>query len=218
MIDVLLSTYNGQAHLRPQLDSILQQSFSDLRVLVRDDGSSDGTLGILNEYAARDARVVIVADGKGNLGAFSSFMYLAELSDAPYFLFADQDDVWLPNKISSLLTRMQEIESESGSDTPVVVFSDLTITDENLNVIDPSLWHFQQFDPNICRDWRSLLAQNVVLGCAMIANARARAMSLPYTIPEIPHDHWIALTAAITVVNGNGGGASPATATANPDR
>jgi len=65
-----------------------------------------------------------------------------------------------------------------------------------LTIIDPSLWHFQQFDPNICRDWRSLLAQNVVLGCAMMANAKARDLSLPYLLPDMPHDQWVALTAA----------------------
>jgi glycosyltransferase involved in cell wall biosynthesis len=196
MIDVLLSTYNGEAHLRPQIDSILGQSFTDLRVLVRDDGSTDGTAAILMEYAERDERISVVSDYAGNLGAFSSFMKLTEYSTAPYFLFADQDDVWLPNKVELLIKRGREIEIENGSDIPVVVFSDLTIVDEELNVIDPSLWHFQQFDPNISRDWRSLLAQNVVLGCAMLANACAREKSLPYSLPDMPHDQWVALTAA----------------------
>lgn len=198
MFDVLLSTYDGQAHLKPQLDSILEQSVGNIRLLVRDDGSTDGTVAILDEYAQRDSRLVIISDEKRHLGAFLSFMELVEHSDAPYFLFADQDDVWLPHKIEALLARMREIESESGKGIPVVVFSDLIITDEELNVIDRSLWHFQQFNPNICRDWRSLLAQNVVLGCAMMANASARTISLPYRLPDMPHDQWVALTAAKT--------------------
>lgn len=196
MIDILLSTYNGEAHLREQIDSILGQTFKDIKLLVRDDGSSDGTVDILNEYAAADSRVLLSSDDKCNLGAFPSFMKLVEHSEAPYFLFADQDDVWLPDKVEKLLSRMADLESESGDGIPIVVFSDLKIADENLTIIDPSLWHFQQFDPNICRDWRSLLAQNVVLGCAMMANAKARDLSLPYLLPDMPHDQWVALTAA----------------------
>ncbi len=196
MIDILLSTFNGQAYLRPQLDSILEQDYSKLRVLVRDDGSRDSTVEILREYAERDERVIVVANVDGNLGAFPSFMKLAEISDSPYFLFADQDDVWLTDKISKLLTRMTEIESESGIETPVVVFSDLAIADVDLHIIDSSLWHYQQFDPNICRDWRCLLAQNVVLGCAMMGNASARKASLPYLLPDVPHDQWVAVNTA----------------------
>lgn len=196
MIDILMSTFNGEAFLRPQLDSILGQEYADLRVLIRDDGSTDGTLSIVNEYAEKDARIAIVRDDAGNVKAYRSFIKLVERSDSPYFMFADQDDVWLPDKITKMMDRMSQIEAETGTDEPVVVFSDLKIVDEQLTVIDGSLWHFQQFDPNISRDWRSLLAQNVVLGCAMLANAKAREISLPCRLPDMYHDQWVAVNAA----------------------
>jgi glycosyltransferase involved in cell wall biosynthesis len=196
MIDILMSTFNGEAFLRPQLDSILEQEYTDLRLLIRDDGSTDGTLSIVSEYAEKDPRIVIIRDDAGNVKAYRSFIKLVERSGSPYFMFADQDDVWLPDKTTKMMDRMTQIEAESGTEEPIVVFSDLKIVDEQLSVIDESLWHFQQFDPNICRDWRSLLAQNVVLGCAMLANAKAREISLPCLLPEMYHDQWVAVNAA----------------------
>lgn len=196
MIDILMSTYNGEAFLRPQLDSILEQEYTDLRLLIRDDGSTDGTLAIVHEYAAKDPRIVVIRDDAGNVRAYRSFIRLVERSESPYFMFADQDDIWLPDKITKMMDRMTEIEGESGTDKAVVVFSDLKIVDEQLAVIDESLWRYQQFDPNISRDWRSLLAQNVVLGCAMLANAKAREISLPCKLPDMYHDQWVAVNAA----------------------
>ena len=196
MIDVLMSTYNGARFLGAQIESVLDQDHRDFRLLVRDDGSTDETVEILQKYAATDPRIKIVEDGHGNLRAFASFMKLVERSDAPYFMYADQDDVWLPGRISKLLAAIKAVEAESGPDTPAVVFSDLAIADEDLNVIGPSLWQFQQFDPNISRNWKHLLAQNVVLGCAMIANAAARKISLPYRLHDMPHDQWVAVNAS----------------------
>ncbi len=191
-----MSTYHGQEFLRPQVDSILSQDHRDIRLIVRDDGSTDATNTILNEYAERDDRITVITDDLGNLGAFASFMRLVEVSDAPYFMFADQDDVWLPEKISKMLAKMTELTDRHGSDNAIVVFSDLSIADEDLNLVDRSLWHYQQFDPNISGDWKHLLAQNVVLGCAMIANAGAREISLPYRLPDMPHDQWVAVNTA----------------------
>lgn len=196
MIDVLMSTYNGARFLEAQIDSILDQDHRDIRLLIRDDGSTDRTLEIVQKYAAGDPRVFIVKDNFGNLRAFRSFMKLVERSDAPYFMYADQDDVWLPDRVSRMHGAIGSIEAEAGSDVPAVVFSDLAVASEDLDVIDPSLWHFQQFDPNISRNWKHLLAQNVVLGCAMIANAAARKISLPYKLPDMPHDQWVAVNAS----------------------
>ena len=78
MIDILMSTFNGEAFLRPQLDSILSQSHRDFRLLIRDDGSTDATPDIVREYAAIDPRIVIVDEIAGNLRAFASFMKLVE--------------------------------------------------------------------------------------------------------------------------------------------
>ncbi len=196
MIDILLSTYNGARFLSPQLDSILAQDDDRIRLLVRDDGSVDDTVTIIREYAARDTRVVLVADDLGNLGAFSSFMKLVERSDSEFFMFADQDDVWHPGKVSKTAAKMMSMIDEYGPDAPLAVFTDMTVVDDDLNVIHPSLWKYQGYDPSISHDWRKLLAQNFVLGCTLMANDKVREMCLPFALPELPHDHWVALHAS----------------------
>lgn len=196
MIDILLTTYNGERFLVQQLDSVLSQDGAEFRVLVRDDGSTDGTREIIGKYAARDGRISEVEDGLGNIGVRRSFMTLVERSDAEYFMFCDQDDVWLPGKVASSLEKIVEMQTRYSDDVPLLVFTDLKVVDSELNVIDPSFWHYQRLDPRIGSDWRGLLAQNVVTGSTLIANAAARRASLPFVLDEMMHDHWIAVNAA----------------------
>lgn len=196
MIDILMSTYNGAEFLGPQLDSILDQSHGDFRLFIRDDGSDDDTLAIINRYASRDSRVVPVSDDTGNLGAPASFMSLVARSNAPYFMLSDQDDVWMPEKLSKTLDKMNRLFEIYGEETPLAVFSDLTVVDEELNVIDASFWKYQKLDPDLCRDWKKILAQNVVTGCTLMANAAARSVILPFALDTMMHDHWIAANVA----------------------
>jgi hypothetical protein len=123
-------------------------------------------------------------------------MRLVETLDAPYFMLADQDDVWLPDKIERKLARLKELEAQNGSETPLLVFTDLKVVDEDLSVIEDSMWHYQRLDPAITQDWRGLLAQNVVTGCTIIANRALADAALPFALPEMMHDHWLAVNAA----------------------
>src|SRR5690242_9732967 len=99
-VQVLLSTYNGEPYLRPQLDSVLAQDYPRLTILARDDSSQDGTLALLREYAARYPALTVLSGE--NRGAAQSFMQLLQWSSpaADYFAFCDQDDVWHSDKIS----------------------------------------------------------------------------------------------------------------------
>ena len=196
MIDVLMSTYNGSLFIREQIESILGQSFSDFRLMIRDDGSQDDTVSIIEEYVLKDPRLKIVQDTDGNLGLRRSFMRLVEASASDHFMFADQDDVWLPDKMSRSFERISELASRYGDDTPILVFTDLSVVDDELAEIDRSFWHYQSLDPEIATDWKKLLAQNVVTGCTIIANRAAAMVSLPFAMPEMMHDHWLAVNTA----------------------
>ncbi len=196
MIDILMSTYNGAEFLGPQLDSILNQAAAEFRLLIRDDGSDDDTLAIINRYASEDSRIEPIADEEGNLGAPASFMSLAARSDAQYFMLSDQDDVWKPEKISMTLDKMNALIVKYGENTPLAVFTDLTVVDEKLDLIDASFWHYQKLDPELCRDWKKILAQNVVTGCTVMANTAARRVILPFALETMMHDHWIAVNVA----------------------
>lgn len=191
-----MSTYNGEKFIEAQIESILSQDFNDFLLTIRDDGSTDSTSEIIRRYCETDSRVRVATDSLGNLGASRSFLRLLELSDADYFMLADQDDIWLPGKISSSMKKIGELGVGKGNDVPLLVFTDLVVCDESMKEVSDSLWKYQRLNPAICRDWKRLLAQNVVTGCTIIGNAAARRASLPFTLEKMFHDHWIAVNAA----------------------
>lgn len=196
MIDILMSTFNGENFIAEQIESILQQDYTDFRVCIRDDASSDATIDIIREYARRDPRVNVVDLGSDRLGPSASFFALIEQSSAEYFMLADQDDVWLKNKISVTLKKLIDLETQSASGMPLAVFSDLIVVDEDLQEISSSFWAYQRLDPTISENWQHLVSQNVVTGCTLIANRNAREVILPFTLPSMMHDHWIAARVA----------------------
>lgn len=197
MIDVLLATYNGGKYLPELLESLDRQSFTDWRLIAGDDGSTDDTVALLEAWGRRNPGKLRWREGGTGLGACRNFAALMEVSDAPYFMFCDQDDVWLPEKMAMLLERMQAAEETYGRQTPIVVHSDLIVTDEKLNTISESFWRGQRLLwPDFEKPWKTLVLQNVVTGCAMIGNSALRDASLPIAPNAMMHDWWIALTAA----------------------
>ena len=100
MIDILMATHNGEEYIGQQLDSIFAQTNQDWQLLCRDDGSNDSTVSIVTQYMTRHpGRIKLLSDNKGRLGVGLNFGELLEHSNADYIMFADQDDVWLPEKI-----------------------------------------------------------------------------------------------------------------------
>jgi len=193
MIDILLSTYNGAPYLAQQLDSILAQTVSDWRLLVRDDGSTDGTRAILADYAGRYPERIRLMEADGNVGCVRSFERLLVASDAEYICFADQDDIWLEDKLAHLMAMMKEAEA-SVQDVPIVVCSDLQVVTEDLVLIDPSFWHYVRLRPDLLQTPNSLAVCNYVTGCAMLFNRAAREASLPFPPQAYMHDAVVALS------------------------
>ena len=196
MIHILMSTYNGARYLAEQIDSILAQTYTDWRLYIRDDGSTDDTLRIVQNYAKKDKRITVLEDSD-NLGACRSFERLLQTSDgAEYYAFADQDDVWRPDKLAILLKAMQEAEQEYPK-LPIVVHSDLQVVDAQLKEIAPSFWQYSNLRPDIVdANLHYLAICNTVTGCAMLFNRAARTYSLPFPQTAYMHDAWVALAAA----------------------
>ena len=112
LVHILMSTYNGAEHIQRQIDSILGQTYENFCLYVRDDGSKDNTVEIVEAYATKDKRVVLVDDGLGNLGVPDSFYQLAlDVPEADYYAFADQDDIWSRHKLSDSLSFMKDMEN-----------------------------------------------------------------------------------------------------------
>jgi glycosyltransferase involved in cell wall biosynthesis len=197
-IDILLSTYNGAAFLPEQLDSLRAQSCQDFRILARDDGSQDGTRDILVRYAAEHAgRLELRPDDGRRLGAAASFAGLLDRSTAPYTMFCDQDDVWLPDKVGSTLGAMRELERAHGATTPLLVCTDLRVVDAGLGVIDESFWHFQRIHPERLTRLSRVLMQNFATGCTVMINRPLAELAAPVPAEAIMHDWWLALVTTV---------------------
>lgn len=194
-VDILLAVYNGSAYIAEQLQSILDQTFQDTRLIIRDNASEDTTVNVIEAFQKRYPDKIVLVRGNKNLGAMGNFASLMDLAEAPYVLFSDADDVWLPTKIADTLRAMRANEERYGRDTPLLVHTDLCVVDRTLNVIDKSFWNYCQINQHRTA-LNQLLVQNVVTGCTMMINQPLLQIATPVPNAAIMHDWWIALVAA----------------------
>jgi glycosyltransferase involved in cell wall biosynthesis len=194
-VDILLATYQGADYIEDQIKSILLQTYPHFHLWIRDDGSSDQTLSILNKIIQTYPYKITLIPERENLGIKGNFSKLLEHSPAPYVFLADQDDYWLPNKIELSLECMRALELIHGKNLPLLVHSDLTVVEKNLTEIASSFWQYAHLDP-IHVTLNRLLAQNIVTGCTMLMNRRLVNLACPIPEKAIMHDWWIALVAA----------------------
>ncbi|BBM65851.1 hypothetical protein VA249_24970 [Vibrio alfacsensis] len=191
-VDVLLSTYNGQDFISEQIESILTQTYKNVRLIIRDDGSNDRTVDIINAYEKKYDNVLFIGSGQ-NLGSTKSFFSLLTQSTSQYVMFCDQDDIWLPGKV---LNCVEFIESKTDLETiPSLVYTDLLPVDSHLNEISDSFLvsgsHY--FGSDFPCEQR--LANNSVAGCTILMNDLARDLLLKVGFPscKVVHDHWVAI-------------------------
>ncbi|MDR0872760.1 MAG: glycosyltransferase family 2 protein [Prevotellaceae bacterium] len=195
MIDILLSTYNGTKYLQEQIDSLLNQSFTDWNLLIRDDGSIDNTLDIIDDYCQKyPDKIKKLSDTNGNVGVIRSFEILLQHSISDYIMFCDQDDVWLPDKISLSIQKIKQMEQKAGN-IPLLVHTDLMVVDKDLKIIAASLWKLGCIRPEILdKNIYYMGMCNSVTGCTLIMNRQAKEKSLPFPKNILMHDAWIALS------------------------
>ncbi len=192
-VAILMATYNGERFLPEQLDSILAQSFTDWRLYIQDDLSTDATPQILRHYAATDSRIQLIGNNE-KLGAMRNFERLMRMVEADYYFFADQDDVWTKEKMALSLQRLREVEQRSGmKGKPVAVCTDLRVVDAELNEMAPSFWEMQRIEPCLIKTLAALGAHCFATGCTMAFNAAARTAALPLPPEAIMHDVWLSL-------------------------
>ena len=189
-IDILMSTSNGERYIDDQIQSILRQSYPYWRLLIRDDGSSDGTIVKLKRYTYQDARIQVIQDSHGNLGVTGNFGLLLEMATAPYIMFADQDDVWDSDKIATAVAAMTRQEKET-PDEPILVFTNSMITNADMTY---------QYGPLYPSDLKYTLADFLFAnsgyqGAAMLFNAKLRELVLPFPSELRVHDYYLSLVA-----------------------
>lgn len=192
-IAILMATYNGEKYICEQIDSILAQTYKDWCLYIHDDGSKDGTKEILNQYAIKYPDHITVMEYSSQGSALQNFMSMLERVEANYYMFSDQDDVWLPNKVEESYKSMLAKEREM-PDIPIIVNTDLKVVDQTLNVIDESFWHYEGIFPAFIKDYKDHAAENTVTGCTMLINAKAKnVIHKPYD-NALMHDAWITLS------------------------
>lgn len=194
-IAILMATYNGEKYLREQIDSLFEQTYQDWHLYVHDDGSKDDTVSIVREYIAKYPQKVTLMDYPSQGGACKNFLSMLERVEAPYYMFCDQDDVWLPEKIMVEYVKLKSLEEETGK-KPIVVYSDLMVTDAQLHTISPSLWLIAGIYPDFVKTFDEMAANTLMSGCTMIFNHSVKQIMPPYTDKITMHDAWIACCVA----------------------
>lgn len=179
-VNVLLSTYNGARYLREQLGSIAAQTLPAARITIRDDGSTDGSDVLVQEWAQDCANVHRLQGAR--LGATNSFFALLDScgDECDYFAFADQDDVWLPDKIERAVLSLGPLDAEK----PAMYCSRAEYVDESLGHIG-----YSRIPKNV--DFTNALVENIAIGCTVVLNRSARRLLLR-RIPQktLMHDWW----------------------------
>ena len=121
-VDILMATYNGEKYIKNQLLSLQQQTFSDWNLLIRDDGSTDNTLDIIQEFKKHDSRIKIIeTDGVKGRGAGRNFLELTKCSSSKYVIFCDQDDIWFERKLELLV---KEAGQQFEVNIPCLIYCD----------------------------------------------------------------------------------------------
>ncbi|MFZ2821370.1 MAG: glycosyltransferase family 2 protein [Blautia wexlerae] len=188
-INIVMSTYNGEQFLAEQIDSIQQQTFKDWQLLIRDDGSSDQTPEIIKSFVAQDPRIVFINEhDRENFGVIKNFFTLIKHDKADYYFFSDQDDVWLEDKLETMLAAARQYPDQ----LPLMVYTDLCVVDQNLQVMNQSMIRSQSHHANT--ELVQELTENTVTGgVAMINHALAERWRTLDNI--IMHDWYLAVLA-----------------------
>lgn len=185
MVQILMSTYNGEKYLRQQLDSILSQDYKNISILIRDDGSKDETIKILKEYVEKYSSISYYQGN--NIGAIKSFFDLIKKADekADYFAFSDQDDVWLSDKLSHAIKKLERLKEK------IVLYCGKPIlVDANLNKIKVKIRNY-----DITPSFGNALVENICTGCTAVFNREALELVKNH-IPSftVMHDWWFYLS------------------------
>ena len=196
MIDILMATYNGEKYIKEQLDSILKQSHNEWRLLIHDDGSTDNTVDLVREYATKyPEKIRFVEDNVRTGGAKNNFFHLMKLSEAEYIMLADQDDIWMPDKVALAYNAILQKETKYGVDMPIMCHSDLKVVDADLKLLDESFFAMQKLDSNK-NGFKDILVQNNITGCTAIFNRALNMLCSSMPDEAIMHDWWLGLIAS----------------------
>lgn len=180
---ILMATYNGEKYLAQQIDSILKQSHTNLKLIIRDDGSIDNTVSIIERYAETDERVELLKNFTDQHGAYLNFWSLVSYAkenciEYDYVFFSDQDDIWEKSKIETMIRYAEKKDRKK----PLLLYADMRVIDQNNNVTFKSLDSIMGIGE--IHGYSLFFTHGFLWGCDICINNR-----LFCDIPCMPLDH-----------------------------
>jgi glycosyltransferase involved in cell wall biosynthesis len=187
-ISIALAVYNGEKYLEELLKSLEEQTVKPRELIVIDDCSSDASLKIINDFQFSFEKKIF--SNKENRGPVYTFKKLNGLCQGDFIAFCDQDDIWLPKKLEYSLARIKQVENN----IPGVVFSDLSMINEEGKLVQNSFWKQMAIEPNKF-SLTHILFGNIITGCTALINKSMANELLKMPLNVMMYDHWIALIA-----------------------
>lgn len=192
-IDILLATYNGEKYVQEQIESILNQTYKNIHLIISDDVSTDGTREILKQY--EENKNITIYYQSQNLGYIKNFEFLISKVENNIYMLSDQDDVWLPEKIEKTFSVLKKENAD-------MVFSDLKVVDQNLKELYASFNDYMLLSKKIKKYINTKYLNylyNCVTGCTIMSKKAYIKYILP--IPNkskyVVHDYWMSLMISI---------------------
>lgn len=198
MIEILLGTFNGGAFLEQQINSILEQTCSEWKMIIRDDGSTDNTISLIEGYIEKyPDKFTLIVNERPSGSAKNNFMRLIQDATADYIMFCDQDDFWEPDKIQLTYNMMIQLEKENNLTTPILVHTDLAVADEQLEIIGSSFFDYMNLPRK--KELKELIIQNSITGCTVMINKTLLVLMLKLgeNSPILMHDHVAGILALL---------------------
>lgn len=190
-VDIAMATYNGEKYISEQIDSIINQSYQDWKLYISDDGSTDDTIKIVKTFVSMDERIILI-NTKRQGGVIPNFNKALEHTSAEFVALSDQDDIWPVDRLEILIN---EISKNNKINQPQLIFTDLTLVDEDGIVISESFYRGSGINPLENLEGYNLLWKCTIYGCTTIMNRALLDISLPIPLDAHMHDQWLSMRA-----------------------
>lgn len=198
-VNIILSSYNGEKYISEQINSIVNLNYRDFKLFVYDDCSEDSTVETVKAFKAIYPDRIELIENNANKGStlnfLSSIKELNKSDPARYYMFCDQDDIWLLDKIDISLNAMRRLERKHGTTYPLIVYNDAILIDKDGEYICSSFYKTNKLKVKKT-DFGRTLMENKCIGCTMFMN-KAVVNLINEIGPDIRyHDWWMALIAS----------------------
>ncbi len=195
-LSLALCTFNGEQYLPELLDSLCNQKLLPFELIVSDDGSTDRTISILQDFQSISPFIVSLLINKNRQGVIRNFEVALGACSGEYIALCDQDDVWRSDKLEKLMNLIEKMEAEPGHG-PYFVHTGLDLVDSRLNNMGVSFLEHQGLKVPVSEQYKTLIAQNYIPGCSTLFSSDLLDLALPIPEEAVMHDWWLALIASI---------------------